>query len=80
MNSTHGTPGVGEDLAVGVVERAPRVVTGPHLAGQRQERGDLRDRRPVRAAAAARQPGPVRAAGSSTGTDSFQVSLARCAW
>src|SRR5207302_6891731 len=43
----HRHAGVGEDLAVGVVQRAARVGHRTHLAAQRQVRGDLRDRRAV---------------------------------
>ena len=54
--------GVGEDLAVGVVERAARVVRRPHLAAKRQDAGRRRASLPSVAAAAARPAVALRRA------------------
>ena len=81
MNSTTGHAGVGEDLAVGVVERAARVVAGraPRRASCGVQR-DVRNRLPDRRCAGRGRCPCARACWFQTGADSFQVSLARWAW
>jgi len=49
--------GIGENLAVGVVESAARVEDSTHLTRKAQEWSHLRDRRAVRAAPAAQEVG-----------------------